>query len=183
MFDEIRERTTTPPTPAKASLNRTLVYVLGAIAAILVIAAAILAYKIATTSNPAVPEHIKQSVDHPIFVPKKLPEGYKLVDWSLITDEGEKTVVFRAEDSLGSPIIFTEQKKPQNLNFEKFHQEEMRDTKELEGTPYPTILGKGPAGDRYVLSIVTDDTWIIVSTATRLSEQDFMLIAKSIKKY
>ena len=154
--------------------------ILGCIAGLLMIIAAVLAYKVATTPDYTIPNHITENAQHPIYIPKKLPGGYKIIDGSFAISE--EALLFRVEDSSGSSLAFTEQKRPQNFDFEQFYRDQMQSAKKLSGTPHPSVLGKSPSGDRFLLSIVTDDTWILVSTAAPLNEQDFTLIAKGIKK-
>jgi hypothetical protein len=181
MVGEAKEEITTRAS-TKMTRSSTLLYVLGAIAALLLIVAIFLAYKLTTTSAYMVPDYIKKNATHSIYIPRKLPNGYKIAEGSFMMDEAENTLLFRAEDSSGSSIAFTEQKRPQDFDFEKFYQEQMEGAKKLDGTPYPSVFGRAPTGDRFLLSIVTDDTWILASTAAPLNEQDFTLIAKNIKK-
>jgi len=180
MFGERKEENSTSA-PTKVPQNGKLIYILGAIAALLAIAAIVLVFKLTATTY-TVPDHIKQRANHTIYVPKRLPSGYKIAEGSFMIDEAENTLLFRAEDSSGSSIVFTEQQKPQGFDFEQFYQEQMSDAKKLNGTPYPSVLGRAPTGDRFLLSIVADDAWILASTAAPLNEQDFTLIAKNIKK-
>lgn len=178
MFDDIRHESTHP---ANKKRRGRIIYILGAAAALLTITAIVLAYKVFTAPSYAIPSHIVGQVPYPIFVPKRLPNDYKIVEKSFAIGEG--TLLFRAEDSSGSSIAFTEQKRPQDFDFERFYQEQMQNAKKLNGTPYPSVLGKTLAGDRFLLSIATNETWVMLSTAAPLNEQDFTTIAKNIKKH
>src|SRR5690606_21001526 len=105
---------------------------------------------------------IKQQVPFPIFLPDALPEKYRVVSESFTFSE--EAFLFRAENTEGSTIAFTTQKKPQIFDFDNFYQTQLRSTSALADTPYSSVLGKALTSERQLLSIVTPDTWIMVST-------------------
>lgn len=179
MIEDIKKEAARPA--AKAHESRTLLIVLGTVAALLTIAAAVLAYKVTATPSYTIPDHITKNTPYPIYVPKRLPSGYEVVDGSFAISED--TLLFRAEDSSGSSLAFTEQERPENFDFEQFYQGQMQNAKKLNDTPHPSVYGKAPTGDRLLLSVVTDETWIMISTAAPLNEQDLTLIAKGLKRH
>lgn len=158
----------------------TLPYLAAAIITVLLGVIGLLALKIYGTPDVKIPTDIAQQVSHPIYTPRSLPEGYKILEDSFTNSE--EALIFRAENSSGSSIIFTEQKRPKDFDFDQFHQGQMENATVLEGTPYPSVVGKAPTGQK-LLSIVTDTTWILVTTAAPLSQDNFQNIANSIKKH
>jgi hypothetical protein len=180
MFEETRKDSPAPASTKQLRAGR-LLYILGGLIAVLLVLAAFLAYKTLALRGYKVPDSITKQTSYPIFVPKKLPHGYKVNEDSFAVGEG--TLIFQARDSSGSSIAFTEQKRPANFDFEKFYQQQMKDSKRLDGTAYPSVMGKLPNGEATLLSVVTNDTWIIASTSAPLGQQDLTDLAKGLKQY
>lgn len=165
----------------KSGRNTALIYLLATLVVLLLGAVGLLVYKIQATPSFTISQRIVQDTPYPIFVPHTLPNGYKIVSNSFALSE--EALIFRAEDSTGSTIVFTEQKRPADFNFEQFYESEMENATTLSDTPYPSVTGKSSNGGRLLLSIVTDNTWILASTAAPLNDNDVLRIAKNIKPY
>jgi hypothetical protein len=128
-----------------------------------------------------VPTETARAFNQPIYLPKTLPGNYKIMEDSF--ELHEDVLVFNAKDGADGTIAFTEQKKPIGVNFDEFYSTQLKDTKTLSDVPFPSVVGKGINNNNVVLSIVTDDIWIIVSSKAPLSPDDLKIIAKTIKRY
>ena len=126
------------------------------------------------------PKAILEQAKFPIYIPKKLPGTYT-IDPDSYTFE-EEVVLFRAKDSAGGVIAITEQKKPANFNYDNFYATNFKGPKTINGTKYPTVLGSRSIGRAKLLSIVTDKTWIMVSTTSPVGDS-LDEIAASLKEY
>jgi hypothetical protein len=155
--------------------------ILGAIVIVLAITAAFFAYKVYSVSKLDIPKDVAKKANFSILVPQRLPGDYKVIEDSFTYSED--TLVFRAEDSNGASIAFTEQKKPANLKFEDFYKGQFKDAKTLDGVPHPSVIGKDASGERWLLSIVAQDTWLLASTLAPLDADALETIARGIKKY
>ena len=128
-----------------------------------------------------VPPNIEQSYKTPIYLPEKLPGNYKTIEDSFTLQE--EVLIFQAKDGAGGTIVFTEQPKPKDVNFEDFYAQQFKDAETLDNVPYPSVTGKSSANNSSVLSIVTDEVWIIASSRSPISAGDLEILAKSIKPY
>lgn len=98
-----------------------------------------------------------------------------------MVDEG--ALIFQAGNGNGSSIHFSEQKKPQDFDFDQSYQEEMGGAKQLENVPHQSYIGTSVTTQQNLLSIVIDDTWVLISTNEQLSEEDYVRIAKGLRPY
>jgi hypothetical protein len=158
-----------------------LLYVLFGVAIILTILVIFLALKVSSVPAFTIPSHITGSLQYQIYAPSKLPSGYKVNASSFMTAEG--TLIFQAEDGSGSSIHFSQQQKPQDFDFDRFYREEMENAKRLEKAPHQSYIGKSGSAQRNLLSVVIDNTWVLISTNATFSEQDYINIAKGLKRY
>jgi len=127
-----------------------------------------------------IPDSIKQRAGSTIYLPTSLPGAYKVVEESFNFEE--TTLIFYATDGAGGKLVFTEQPKPKEIDFEQFYQENFVDTKILGDVSYSSTWGKTRDGKRLVLGIVTDDTWLLMTTNAPLGESDMLRIAKSLSR-
>lgn len=127
------------------------------------------------------PRHIIQDAGFPLYMPKKLPGNYQVDPQSFALTEG--LLAFRATDGTGSTITFTEQRKPKDFDFDSFYKQQMRTSQTVNNTPYPSVAGEGLSGDTKIVSIVTDETWIIANTQSSLSLENMHVIAQNIRAH
>ena len=128
------------------------------------------------------PRDILEKVGFPLYIPQRLPGTYKVDDKSYNFDGDEKVLVFRATDAADGAIAITEQGKPSNFNPDDFYKSQLKDAKTVNGVKYPAVIGKGPVGDTTILSIITDKTWIMVTTTSPVGDS-LDVIAKSLKEF
>lgn len=138
----------------------------------------ILAIKLQAVATVQIPETVARKVNFTIYIPTKLPDNYTIAENSF--SYAENTLLFQAKDSAGSNIVFTEQKKPANLNFDDFYKQNISEARTLSGVSFPAVIGKAATGDRQILSAVREDTWVLVTTPSPINDDDFAKMAKSL---
>lgn len=131
-------------------------------------------------STVSVPDAIKRQVDFSLYVPQKMPGTFVINKNSFSVQE--EAVIFKANDDTGAAISFTEQKRPPQFNFDDFYNGQMKNSKVLDGVPFSTVIGKTQNEEVTLISIVTDDMWMLVSSRTPLSEESAKTISQSLKK-
>lgn len=130
----------------------------------------------------AIPQNVKSAAKSSIYMPSQLPGNYEIDETSFSVQE-DTVVIFSAKDGAGSRIIFTEQPKPANFDFDAFYKTQMQEQAVLAGVPFTSVTGKANDKQTTMLSIVTPETWVIVSSASPLTSDDTQLIAKHLVKY
>jgi hypothetical protein len=133
--------------------------------------------------RPRIMPEITEVANFPLYYPQKLPSNYSLNNDSFKYNSKEGTLIFEGVDKADDHLVFTEQKRPAKFNFENFYSQQMTDAKQLNGVPYPSRYGKTSDKKTTLLSVVADDTWIIMSTTSDVSSQDLLRIAQGITKY
>ncbi len=130
------------------------------------------------TKAGLIPAKIKERLDFPVYVPDRLPGDFKIAAGSFSIDQG--VLIFKAQDTNGATIAFTEQRKPQNVDFDDFNDTQLADAKKIDGAPFSSTAGTAAQGSNMVLSVVADKTWIIMTSGS-LGDKDIELIAQSIR--
>jgi hypothetical protein len=126
-----------------------------------------------------VPPRITQNFKSTIYLPTKLPGTYQIDESSIMMAE-DTALIFRAKDGSGADLVFSEQPKPKDFNYDQFYKSQLESPEILNDVPYPSTWSKISQG-RVTLSIVTDDTWIIMVTTAPLGSDNMQLIAQGIK--
>lgn len=155
----------------------------GTIAVIVLLAAAAVALAIGLANARAVkiPEAIAQKFKPTIYLPSKLPGKYQISEATFDLTEEDTVLIFNATDGINGDLVFTEQTKPVDFDFDNFHKSNFENPQTLNDVPYPSVWGK-TINNRLSLSIVTDDTWIMMTTSAPLNADDIQRIASGIKK-
>lgn len=164
---------------SSAHKKRTLRMMAGIV--VLLIAGIGLGLWLATLNNNVAkpPSDIVRQAGFPIYMPGKLPGNYQVDVHSFMLTES--VLVFRAQDGTGGVITFTEQKKPKDFDFDTFYKQQMKNTQTVNGTQFPSIAGENISGDARMVSVITDDTWIVASSQSSLSIENMHVIAQDIK--
>jgi hypothetical protein len=126
-----------------------------------------------------VPENVAKNVSFPIYLPARLPGNFKVAQGSF--SFRDDALIFAAKDSSGASIVFAEQKRNPKFDFSSFYTSQMSDAETLSGTPFPSVIGKAKKSQTRLLSVVTDQTWVFVSTSSPLSQEDMQTIATGLK--
>ena len=142
---------------------------------------AVAAFIIFNRPAVVVPKEIKQKAKSSIYVPAKLPGNYKVSEDSFGMVEDDTVLVFEADDGVGAKLIFSEQPRPKSFDFENFYKGQFQDAKTLSGVPYPSVWGKATDG-RLALSMVTNDTWVLMATSAPLNDSDMLRIAQALQR-
>ena len=129
----------------------------------------------------SIPASVQTAVHFQLYAPTVLPGTFRISPTSYSLQENASIVVFTATDETGSTINITEQAKPNDLNFANFYATQMQNTATLDDVPYSSVWGKSPDGGRNMLSVVTDTTWILVSSTAPITEDNMKDIAKGLR--
>jgi hypothetical protein len=150
---------------------------------LLVLCATVLVLKIMHAGS-IIPASVSKQLSFPVYLPQQLPGTYTLAPGSFAvhTDGQAKILAFKATDATKGTILFTEQPKPEKLNFTEFYKTQLTDAKTLNDVPFPSVWGKDAEKQQVTLSIVTDTTWILITSDSPLDEASMVRIAQSLKQ-
>jgi len=87
--------------------------------------------------------------------------------------------MFQAGDGVDGTLTFTEQQRPKDINFGQLYKELFSDGRTLSDVPYPSVWGK-TKDDRLALSIVSNKTWILMTSDASLKEDDMQRIVQGL---
>ncbi len=151
---------------------------------VLLVWAGVLGFQILHTEQKLIPETTTRQLNFAAYAPQALPGVYRLASnsFAVSKDNGVSLLVFKASDTTGDTITFTEQSKPNGFDFSAFYQNQLTDPKTLNQVPYPSVWGKDKLQQQTTLSIVTDSTWILVTTKAPIDEQGLLRIAQSLQR-
>jgi hypothetical protein len=122
---------------------------------------------------------ILSKVSFPVFYPERLPGGYVVDTYSMqATQNG---LVYNANNE-SSRLVFTQQKVPAGFDFTSFYSKHLTDITQFDTAYGQATIGKND--DRNLGSLVTDKTWLLLTTNSRQpSVSDMSLILKNLKQY
>jgi len=136
------------------------------------------AYPKYVKANPFTPD-IQTNADFSLFYPTKLPAGYTIDKSTIKLTNG---VVIYAAANGDLRIIFTIQKTPPSFDFNTFYSQALSNSQQF-ATPYGQVV-IGKSKDRYLGSLVSGSTWVIVSDSSpSISIDDLSLAMTHLKKY
>lgn len=123
-------------------------------------------------------QELVEKAGFPLYYPTKLPGTFKMETDNISSDNN--VVLFKITDNDGKRINITLQKKPSGLNLEPLN-ELLTDKGELD-TKFGKLMIGTSKEEMELANIVTDKTWIIVSTPKdTLSDDQFTEIINSLK--
>lgn len=126
-----------------------------------------------------VPEGIARQVPFPIYLPQRLPGNFRVIKNSFSYRDG--ALIFAAKDDTGASITFAEQKKNPSFDLTNFYNKQLEETKTLSDVPFPSVTGRARTGQARILSILADETWLFISTAAPLGQENMQTIADGIE--
>lgn len=173
-----------PDEPAhthKKIRKKTCIVVLSIICG-LVLAVGFFGLRLANSPKLVLPDAITKDVKSTIYLPQKLPGNYELDKDSFVLVENNTVLIFAAGDEAGGKLHFSEQPKPPDFDFNKFYKDRLKDAKTLDNVPYSSVWGQTSDG-RLMLSIVTENTWIVMATSAPLNASSMQHIAQDIRRY
>ncbi len=140
--------------------------------------AAAWAYPKYMDKNPF-PANIQSSAQVQLFYPSKMPAGFKIEPSSMHFTNG--AFIYDAKNA-DKRLVFTLQKTPPTYNYSSFYGQDLKNLKELTSPYGKAVVGKYQ--DRYLGSLVSGNTWLLLSTNnTSVSADDMSLIISNLKKY
>lgn len=144
--------------------------------AVAVIASAWLWHSKPWQQSPTIPKRISEEVAFPVYSPSGRPAGFSLDTSSIRATNQVITYVLRSGDK---KVNVSLQAKPNNFNFDDFNRKQLAGSSE-----FLTSTGKaavGSYGERLVVSMEADKTWILLNTVDNVSAKDLQTIAKSFQ--
>ncbi len=114
-----------------------------------------------------------------LYFPGRLPAGYKVDMASLDNSVQANIVNFRILDVNGGSIDITEQKPPDNFNFNTFYN--ALNNKTSFKAPLGTVTsGDIDDGKTHLTNLVTsDNSWILLHTSIVVPQADLMILFKN----
>ena len=125
----------------------------------------------------SLPRNIVEDTLFSLYGPDPLPEGYRAPNDKAAKQE--EAVVFYITNGKNR-IAFSEQAKPKDFDFQAFYKRRMTETKTITDTPYESRLGK--AEGNLLLSVVADDTWLLITSQNPADEPVLRYIAQHMKR-
>jgi hypothetical protein len=116
------------------------------------------------------------------YIPGWLPGTFKIDKDSFSRQEGQ-VFVFSATDENRNRLFFSQQPRVKDFDFEKFYTSKVLNPIKLEGVPYESVYAKSLFGKTWILSIVTETTWIMMTTETPISTVMAQKIVQEMKQY
>jgi hypothetical protein len=134
-------------------------------------------YRQAHAGSTTVPDSITRKVLFPIYVPERLPPGFRVdaASYEVTRD----VLLFVAADQVGNIIVFTEQSKPQDFDIQAFYQNSLNQPQSVTGSSHPSIIGKSDNGN-WLLSVQADTTWLIITTKAPNPQRTLEFIAQQL---
>jgi len=141
-------------------------------------AGGVYAYPKYVNANPFSPD-IQANAGLALFYPAKLPAGYTIDKKSMNLTNG---VVLYAANKGNLRLVFTQQKLPTDLDFTNFYKQQLPGAQQFD-TPFgQAVIGKN--GDRYLGSLTSGTTWLLLSNNnSSISLDDMSLVMIHLKKY
>jgi hypothetical protein len=122
---------------------------------------------------------IQTNAGYGLFYPRKLPAGYTIDKTKINLTNG---VVIYAADNNDKRIVFTLQKVPSTFDFDTFYKQQFSATQRIQTAYGQAVIGKN--GDRYLGSLTSGSTWLLLSTnSTNVSIDDMSLVMAHLKQY
>lgn len=113
------------------------------------------------------------------LLPGQLPDDYQIQSSSFQTQES--VLIFTAFNSKGDVITFSEQASPRDFDYNRFYQDKISNPTKLATRATTSVFGKARDGDRNtLLSVVSDNVWVIVTLPASISNKDATIIAQNL---
>lgn len=118
-----------------------------------------------------IPAKYRQGLEFPLYYPKNLPAGYTVDRSSFRRDN--KVLIFSVSAPNGKTIAISEERIPIGLDLSQ-HVPNPNGIKLPDQDTFTTSIGSAQTtlwGDKYVTSLVTQDTWIILNVTGFTNKQ------------
>lgn len=125
------------------------------------------------------PVDIVQQSKLSLFYPSKLPAGFAVDQSSMQVTNG--ITAFSAING-SQKLVFTQQKTPASFNFGAFYSQSLTDTNHFTTSYGQAAVGKNSG--RWLGSLVSGDTWLLLSTnSAQPTSGDMRFVLNNVKKY
>jgi|GEM_PF-1443780 len=128
-----------------------------------------------------IPKDYVQKALYPLYAPTHWPAGFVVDTASYQMRDG--ALIFTARNDDGHTINVAEQAKPTDFDFASFYQQRLSQAKTLTNVPHQSVWG-GIVPDRKttMLSVLTDSSWLIITSSSHFSETDYQQLVRSLRK-
>lgn len=164
--------------PAPTKPKRKKLYIALVLVFIVAVSAGVYYYLTRIQNNP-IPASVQSAVSLPLYYPEKLPEGFSLDRNSYSVSGG--IVSFHAVNQQNQKLIFTIQPRPPTFDFSTFYQKGLSGTEQFTTPVGQAAIGK--AQTKLIGNLVTETSWIIVSSDTdELDSDDLRLALNNLRR-
>lgn len=134
-------------------------------------------FLISNSSRDPFPESVKQQAHFPLYYPTELPEGFRFDQAAYDASVNVMTYDYSTPD--GNRIYFSLQPKPKKFDFDRFNKKQLTGTSQVE-TPVGTAT-VGVLQEQTVSSVVTDKTWVLITSGEKVSLQQLQQVSQSLR--
>lgn len=125
------------------------------------------------------PANIQTNAQVLLFYPDKLPSGFIIEPSSMHFVNG--ALIYDAKDGQ-KRLVFTTQRTPPNYDYKTFYKQDLKQVREMKSVYGKAVVGKYQ--DRYLGSLVSGNTWLLLSTnSPDVSVDDMSLVISNLKRY
>jgi hypothetical protein len=120
---------------------------------------------------------VQEQAGFPLYYPSRLPEGYEANQATISTVN--KVVTYQIKHPANEPLLVSLQPRPNNFDVENFNKEVI-----TEGISLTVSAGAATIGrlrGNQVASVLTDETWILISDPGSIPQQDLKFIVQHLK--
>lgn len=156
-----------------------------AVVTLLVIGIGIFAYIKLIPQKIVIPQEIKkENAEKKLteYIPGWLPGTYQIDQDSFSRQDGQ-VFVFSATDKERNRLFFSQQPIPKDFDFERFYKTKVIGPVKLENVPFESVYAKAVVGGATILSIKTENTWIMMTTQAPINTIMAQKIAQEMKQY
>lgn len=127
------------------------------------------------TRSDVVPAYVRSSVNFPIYQPRTLPAGFAVDQTSFKLNSQVVTFVAKRGES---EVLFTEQARPRQFDFDNFYTNQLSDSRRTSTNLGSAVIGY--FGDGELGSVLTERTWILVRAKQGVSSPQMDTIVQGI---
>lgn len=114
----------------------------------------------------------------PLYHPARLPEGYSADKTTIST--AASVVTYQISHDSKEPLLVSLQPRPNNFDVENFNKEVITEGITLTAPSGAATIGR--LRENQVASILTEETWVLISDPNLIPQQDLKFIVQNLVK-
>ncbi len=134
-------------------------------------------YMLLTKPRDVIPSRISNQVLFPLYYPTDLPNGYVVNERSF--EVTEQVVSYRLESPSSPQILISQQPRVASFNYDEFNTQKVGNPSAVLTQYGKAVIGVGEAGK--IASLVTDKTWIFMTSDGETSDATIRRLMESIR--